>query len=75
MRYIRKSAVVVLVFACWFTPRALGQSCGKERWSVKTGTDSGVSQVGLANPRTANITDAGSLRRKVYDCRLVVEII
>ena len=57
MRHIRNSAVVLLVFACWFTLGARGQSCGKERWSVKTGTDSGVSQVGLANPQTANITD------------------
>jgi hypothetical protein len=34
-----------------------GQSCGKERWSVKTGTDSDAGQVVLANPQPANISD------------------
>jgi hypothetical protein len=57
MPRIRNIAVVLLASACWFTSTARGQSCGKERWSVKTGTDSGAGQVGLANPRPANISD------------------
>jgi hypothetical protein len=52
-----KKAAVTLVFACLVTSTALGQRCGKERWSVKTGTDSGAGQVSLANPQPANISD------------------
>jgi hypothetical protein len=57
MPTIRKTAVVLFVFACFLTSTAWGQSCGTERWSVKTGTDSGAGQVGLANPQPANISD------------------
>ena len=52
-----KTIVAVCVFSALFTAATFGQRCGKERWSVKTGTDSGAGQVNLANPQPANISD------------------
>lgn len=55
MRRIPKTswALLVICFAC--TTPTLGQRCGVERWSVKTGVDSDSSHVDLSNPQTANI--------------------
>ncbi len=52
-----KMTLVLLALVCFFIPTALGQRCGKERWSVKTGTDAGASQIDLTNPKTATIGD------------------
>jgi hypothetical protein len=52
-----KRILVIFVFTGLFTVSTFGQRCGKERWSVKTGTDSGAGQVNLANPQPANISD------------------
>ena len=57
MSKILRFAVVVCVVAGSSTSPAIGQRCGQERWSVKTGTDSGAAQVGVANPQPANISD------------------
>src|SRR5229473_1970328 len=62
MKKIRQVTWVLLVLVCLFTPAAFGQRCGKERWSVKTGTDSGASQIDLSNPQTANIADLITLQ-------------
>src|SRR5258708_10903148 len=62
MKKIRQVTWVLLVLVCLFTPAAFGQHCGKERWSVKTGTDSGASQIDLSNPQTANIADLITLQ-------------
>ena len=56
-----KKIVVVSVFTGLFTVAAFGQRCGKERWSVKTGTDSGAGGVDLANPQPATISQLISL--------------
>jgi len=53
MKKIQKITWVLPVVGCLFTPAAFGQRCGKERWSVKTGTDAGASQIDLTNPQTA----------------------
>jgi hypothetical protein len=52
-----KKTLVISVFICLFTVATFGQRCGIERWSVKTGTDSGAGLVNLANPQPANIVD------------------
>src|SRR5713226_3861501 len=57
-----KMTLVLLVLVCFFIPTALGQRCGKERWSVKTGTDAGASQIDLTNPKTATIGDLITLQ-------------
>src|SRR5215467_13427709 len=44
-------------FALCFTLPCYAQRCGTERWSVKTGTDSGASGVGLSSPQPARISD------------------
>jgi hypothetical protein len=62
MKKIRKITWALLVLGCLFAPATFGQRCGKERWSVKTGTDSGASQVDLSNPQTANIADLITLQ-------------
>ena len=46
---------IILVFAASFAIATFGQRCGKERWAVKTGSDSGVGLVNLASPQPANI--------------------
>ncbi len=52
----RKIIVALCLFSfCYAT--ASGQKCGKERWSVKTGTDSDAAQVQLSNTQSANISD------------------
>ena len=51
-----------LGIASLLAPEAIAQRCGKERWSVKTGTDSGAAQVGVANPQPANISDLIALQ-------------
>ena len=57
MQRILDKALVISIFTCLFTVTTFGQRCGVERWSVKTGTDSGSGQVNLANPEPANIAD------------------
>jgi hypothetical protein len=57
MKKVRKITWVLLVLGSLLTPAAFGQRCGKERWSVKTGTDAGATQIDLSNPQTANIAD------------------
>jgi hypothetical protein len=57
MRQFLKNTAKFCVFTCFLYSTALAQRCGKERWSVKTGTDSGVGTVNLASPQTANISD------------------
>jgi len=52
--------ILVLCFVC--TRPTLGQRCGVERWSVKTGTDSDSSRVDLSNPKAANILDLVALQ-------------
>ena len=62
MSKILRFAVVVCVVAGSSTSPAIGQRCGQERWSVKTGTDSGAAQVNVANPQPANISDLIALQ-------------
>src|SRR5713226_581811 len=62
MKKIRKITWVLLVLGCLSTPAAFGQRCGKERWSVKTGTDTGASQINLSNPQTATIANLITLQ-------------
>jgi hypothetical protein len=60
MAKTRNSALMLWVIACLLTSTAWSQ-CGKERWSVKTGTDSGAGQIDLTNPQAANISDLVNL--------------
>lgn len=57
-----RSAGAFFVIAILFASPAIAQRCGQERWSVKTGTDSGASQVGVANSQPANISDLIALQ-------------
>jgi len=57
MRKVGKIASVVLILGCFCNPEAFSQRCGVERWAVKTGTDSGAAQVGLASPQASTIAD------------------
>lgn len=57
MSKTRNLASLLLIGAGFFASPAIAQRCGQERWSVKTGTDSGAAQVGVANPQPANISD------------------
>lgn len=58
---ILKSAIALLILACVASP-GFAQRCGKERWSVKTGTDSGAGQVDLSHPQAAKISDLIALQ-------------
>ena len=53
--------IITLSFGCFlllsFAVPSVAQRCGKERWSVKTGIDSGASAVGLTSPQPAKIAD------------------
>jgi len=57
----KKFALALLLF-CPLAAPSFAQRCGKERWSVKTGTDSGVTQVDLAHPQSATIGDLTALQ-------------
>src|SRR5260370_18113894 len=57
MRRPRLLLAILFLLASTFPPQTLAQSCGKERWSVKTGSDGGAGQVGLANPQPSAISD------------------
>jgi hypothetical protein len=48
-------ACVVAMVASTATPSLLAQSCGVERWSVKTGTDADVGKVNLSAPASNTI--------------------
>jgi hypothetical protein len=57
MRRPRLLLAILFLLASTFPPQTLAQSCGKERWSVKTGSDGTAGQVALANPQPAAISD------------------
>lgn len=63
MRMIGKAscALLSICFAC-ATP-SLGQRCGVERWSVKTGIDGDSSHIDISSPQTANIAELIALGR------------
>jgi hypothetical protein len=52
-----KKILIISVCVGLLTAAAFAQRCGVERWSVKTGTDSGAAGVNLLNPQPANISD------------------
>jgi hypothetical protein len=54
-------ALVSIVLVSAAPQIASSQTCGKERWSVKTGADSGASQVGLNTPQAETISDLVTL--------------
>lgn len=58
----QKSVALALFVLSLAAVPAFAQRCGKERWSVKTGTDSGAGQVDLAHPQTARIADLIALQ-------------
>jgi len=60
MRKTLKKTMVLLVLG-WIGTPAFGQRCGKERWSVKTGTDAGANQVDLSISQRAKIADLVAL--------------
>ncbi len=62
MSTIRRKALSVLAVVCLTTPAAFAQRCGKERWSVKTGTDPDASQVDLSNPKTTSVSELRALQ-------------
>jgi hypothetical protein len=62
MQKFRHTVATLFALGCLVAPATFGQRCGKERWSVKTGTDSGAGQVDLSNPRTASITELIALQ-------------
>jgi hypothetical protein len=53
----KHSGFILIVLACLLPIEAVGQHCGVERWSVKTGTDAGASQLDLTNPQATTIAD------------------
>jgi hypothetical protein len=53
--HLRRLFFAVLVLALSFTPKLLGQ-CGVERWSVKTGTDSGATSIDLNSSSATTIS-------------------
>lgn len=57
MQRLLNSLTAVFLLASAFPKHSVAQSCGKERWSVKTGSDPGASQVGLATPQPDTISD------------------
>lgn len=59
---IRLKVLSVFALVCLTAPAVYGQRCGKERWSVKTGTDRDAGQVDLSNPKTASISDLISVQ-------------
>ena len=62
MRKLRKVFLGLLLFCFASTTTALGQRCGVERWSVKTGTDGDSSHVDLSNLQAVSIADLIALR-------------
>ena len=60
MRRILFTALGLSIIACCAVP-IVAQRCGKERWSVKTGTDPGAASVDLMHPQTARIADLISI--------------
>jgi hypothetical protein len=57
MSTIRLKVLSVLALVSVDIPAAFGQRCGKERSSVKTGTDRDASKVDLCNPKATSISD------------------
>src|SRR5258708_39334651 len=48
-------ALVLVAGTCFATPSLLAQSCGVERWSVKTGTDADIGRVNLSSQSSNTI--------------------
>ncbi len=59
MRFpIRRLSLLPGLLYCLLTPGVLlAQRCGKERWSVKTGTDADAGRVGLTSPQDSTIAE------------------
>ena len=55
---MRSVLAVVLVFTTSFAVVTFGQRCGKERWAVKTGTDSGIGRQPELEPEADYPPDA-----------------
>lgn len=50
--------IIILVFLAYFSAQTVSaQRCGKERWSVKTGTDAGATGIDLSNPKPSSIPE------------------
>src|SRR5437660_12193612 len=58
--FVRLLAVAALIGTI-STPIQAQQHCGKERWSVKTGTDSDAGTVNLSSPQSTTIGQLISL--------------
>jgi hypothetical protein len=54
---IRANLLLACSLTCVFPVATFAQRCGKERWSVKTGTDSAAAQVTLSSAQPAAIAD------------------
>lgn len=57
MQKLRKVPWTLLVLCSICTTSTLGQRCGVERWSVKTGTDGDSDHVDLSSSQAANIAE------------------
>jgi hypothetical protein len=53
--------LVGVVAIAFLSTQLTAQRCGQERWSVKTGTDSGAASVDLSNPQNTTITQLVAL--------------
>ena len=60
-RCVVTSFVLLVCAGCLSLSVQAQQHCGKERWSVKTGTDPDVASVNLSNPQTATIAQLVAL--------------
>lgn len=69
MSTLRSNSLVVYLAIAALTVSAAAQ-CGKERWSVKTGSDPDSGQVNLSSPQTAAITDLTALNNPSPMARL-----
>jgi hypothetical protein len=56
-------ACFLLFLGCLVSQTAVAQRCGKERWSIKTGTDAGASEVNLSSPTPTDIANLIALER------------
>ena len=55
-KFTRVAALAALI-ATFSVPFQAQQHCGKERWSVKTGTDTDAGNVNLSNPQNTTIAE------------------
>ena len=56
MRKIHCVLLLTLTLVAFTTPAVLVADCGKERWSVKTGTDPDAASVDMASPSSVTIS-------------------